>query len=503
MSSVGDSPVPSSARTVKLRQTFFWKLSVTFFWVSVMLFLAFFLFFQRFWKHFTDKTDQILNWEIAEEYVRSFAPVLSPAADGDAVEQLIYEASLKTPSHEIYVLDGSGSPLFPTNSSPEHRLVKVPIAPIEEFVRQKAIPSNPLYCINPSNPPDGVIFSAAQVRVNEQLGYLLVVLRSHKFGSTHNMVGDLTAFSAVAFFSAVGLLLSLLLGVSMFYLITRRFSQMTSILREFRSGDFGRRLKVVSQDELGEHADTINQMADQIVASLDAIHARDASRRELVAGVAHDLRTPVAVMQIALESLAQEAPELTGEALQSRLRQILRNCESLDMLVTDLFELSKLGAEDFRPQLATVSVEDFVLGMHEQFAAAAEADGLRLTVSEADPSWTIAADPHLLERTVANLLKNALKFTEPGGEIHLAATRQQNGVRLSVRDSGIGIPQNAIANVFDRFYQAENLGKLQHQGTGLGLAIVKKIVELHHSNIQVDSAVGKGTEFSFVLPLQP
>lgn len=483
-------------------RTFLWRLSFAYFWTSFVTFFAFSVFFRIYWTNFTDKTEQIVHWEVAEEYVRELSPFLSPTINSEELEKRIYQYALLVPDQEVYILNREGVVLFPRSTNEFDTHLELSVKPIEEFLSQRTLPSNPIYNISPGYTPfDRMIFSAARISLGSGEGYLLVVLDSRKRGATRNMVGDLTAFSAVVVFSIIGLILALLLGIAVFFLLTRRFGQMTAILREYREGDFSKRLEIVKRDELGEHAETINQMADQIVSSMEAIKARDVARRELISGVAHDLRTPVAVLQIALETLMAESKTISPEQLEGRIKQVLRSCESLDTLVQELFELSKLGAEDFVPNMVLVPVQDLVEGLHEQFSPAADSEGLTFTVSQTDSDWQILVDAHLIERALVNLLRNAFKFTRQGGTVSLEVTKVSSNLRIAIKDTGIGIPKSQLSQVFDRFFQAENAVRVKHQGTGLGLAIVKRIIELHNSKIQVASEEGVGTEFSFELPL--
>ncbi len=228
-------------------------------------------------------------------------------------------------------------------------------------------------------------------------------------------------------------------------------------------------------------------------------------RRELVANVSHELKTPVAAIRAVAETLADGAlgdPEAAGRFLD----HIRRESERLAKLVDDLLELTRLEAGVEPLERASVDLRAVAARAVERFRPLAEKKRLRLGLAEG-PRLEVAGDEKYLERAVANLLDNAIKFTPENGEVSVIVRREEAGAAgpeavVEVRDSGAGLPPEAVSRVFERFYRADADRSRQAGGTGLGLAIVKHVVLAHGGRVGVFSAgPGLGCRFWFSVPL--
>lgn len=222
-------------------------------------------------------------------------------------------------------------------------------------------------------------------------------------------------------------------------------------------------------------------------------------RKELVANVSHDLRTPVAVIHGYTETMMLKHDELTDDQRQRYIQIILQNTEKLKKLINELFELSKLESKDRQIQAEPMQLSDLVQDIIAKFRLLAEEKGIRLTVNTGKNLPQVYADLALIDRVMQNLIENAIKFCGEGDEIEVELTAEQDRVRVIVSDTGPGIAPNDIPLIFERYHRGENAQK--GSSTGLGLAIVKKIIDLHNSTIEVASTLGNGTEFRFYLPI--
>ena len=237
-----------------------------------------------------------------------------------------------------------------------------------------------------------------------------------------------------------------------------------------------------------------NAQAYEMLARLD----RDKS--QFVRTVTHELRSPVQVSENLLVLLEEgHVGELSGpqKDLVTRAR---RRIEFLQTLVNDLLDLAA-GKADLQPRTGPRDV-DLAAVVHDvcsRFAAAAQSKGLHLRVEVADGT-TIAGDPAEIDRLLDNLVGNAIRYTSQG-QVTVGLTREQDRARITVSDTGIGIPADALPRLFEEFFRARNARAVQEHGTGLGLAIVKTLVERHHGTIEVDSREGEGTTFVVLLPL--
>jgi signal transduction histidine kinase len=224
-------------------------------------------------------------------------------------------------------------------------------------------------------------------------------------------------------------------------------------------------------------------------------------RRELIANVSHDLRSPLASLRGYLETLLLKEHALTEADRRSYLEIALRQAQHMQTLISELFELARLDFEGYRIEAEPVQLGELARDVAQKFGLAAQTRQVQLDL-EVEPELGLArADIGLIERTLTNLLENALAHTPAGGRIVLSVRAQGARVMLCVSDNGSGIASVDMPRIFERFYRADKARRRDAKGSGLGLAIVKRIVELHGSEIRVDSVVDRGTTFWFDLPL--
>src|SRR6266536_3436763 len=231
----------------------------------------------------------------------------------------------------------------------------------------------------------------------------------------------------------------------------------------------------------------------------DITHLREIDRlkSEFIATASHELRTPLTSVQMGVHLLLEGAlGELTDN--QNEVLQACRqDCERLDKLMRDLLDLSKIEAGEGQPQLATVSAKDLLTTAVKELRPQVETKGLKLSVDVPVELPWVSVDRLQIERVISNLIINAVRHTK-NGEIKISAERRENHVSVSVRDTGSGIPSEYLPHIFDKFVQVPDAPT---GGAGLGLTISKSIVEAHGGKISVQSQIGRGTTFTFTLPL--
>ncbi len=234
----------------------------------------------------------------------------------------------------------------------------------------------------------------------------------------------------------------------------------------------------------------------RLVAQLEAENRT--LRRDLVANVSHDLRTPLAALRGYLELLAAGGERLPAAQREQYLGVALRQSEHLATLIDELFELAKLDFKGVELQREPFCLADLASDVMHKFQLDAQARQVTLAVEAAPGLPWVDADLSLIERVLDNLVGNALRHTPPGGCVSLRATAADGAVRAEVCDTGCGIAAADLPHIFDRFYRGRD-GK-GSGSTGLGLAITKRILELHGVCVQVDSRAGEGACFGFSLP---
>ena len=322
-------------------------------------------------------------------------------------------------------------------------------------------------------------------------------------------------FRAAAIANVTGLLAviglaAMIVAVVVATALARRFTTPLRRLREasrgLAEGDLARRVPAESMDEhaseLGDLARQFNTMAERLQESVEIIrHDRDRSR-DFLADVSHELRTPIAALRTFNELLVEHAgsdPAARAEFLEASKVQL----ERLDWLAQNLLELSKLDSGlvllDLRPDDLRATVEQAV----EQAEAAARRRGIDLAIALPDHPLRIRHDPVRIGQVVANLVGNAIKFTERGGSVRVEAEPSTDGARIVVSDTGVGIDAAELPRIFERFYRGTRASEARATGSGLGLAIVRSIVDMHGGSVTVESRVGAGSTFIVRLPRDP
>lgn len=334
--------------------------------------------------------------------------------------------------------------------------------------------------------------------------YAVEVTLSNPYTFRATALANVTGLLAAIAFFALGL--SVVVSAAMARRVTTPLRRLTEASRGLAEGDLSRRVPSsqvrAGSSELAELAVQFNAMADRLEESVEIIR-RDRDRsRDFLADVSHELRTPLAALRTFNELLREGAdadPDARAEFLESSGQQI----ERLDWLAQNLLELSKLDSGlvllDLRPDDLRAAVESAV----EQSASAARKRGITLTLNLPPGPVRIRHDPQRIGQVVANLVANAVKFTDHGGSVSVDAAATPDGARIDVVDTGVGIDAAELPHIFERFYRGSRANEARGSGSGLGLAIARSIVEMHGGTIVVESRVGAGSRFSVALPGDP
>jgi len=298
---------------------------------------------------------------------------------------------------------------------------------------------------------------------------------------------------------------SLLAALIVFRLLTRRLRALCAAIEAFRDGGFAEPLRlavpVAASDEIDRLARVCVEMSERIAGQLDAQARAEACRRELLANVSHDLRTPLASMQGYLETLLLKADSLAPEERHGYLQIATRHCERLGKLVGDLFELTRLEAREVRPNLEPFPIAELAQDVAQKFELQAGNAGLRLQTTIPPDVPAVPADIGMLERLLENLIENAMRHSPAGGVIGIEVAAEGDAVELRVSDTGRGMAAEELAHVFDRYYRVDRGEAADAGHAGLGLAICRRIVELHGGSIRAESRPGAGTCFVVRLPV--
>jgi signal transduction histidine kinase len=257
--------------------------------------------------------------------------------------------------------------------------------------------------------------------------------------------------------------------------------EMVTAARAMARGDYGRRVTATSRDEVGELARAFNTMATEL-AEVDRM------RRDLVANVAHELRTPIGALRAKLENLVDDVEPLERATLEAMLRQI----ERLGSLVEQLLDLSRLESGTVPLERSNFMAATLLDHVVDEWRTQAEIRDVRLETDVEPRSLVLHADEERLRQVVANLVANAVHHSPRGGRVVLRANRQDSVTRLEVTDEGPGIPPADAERVFERFYRLDQARSTREGGSGLGLSIARWIVDLHGGTIRAETAEPRG-----------
>jgi two-component system, OmpR family, sensor histidine kinase SenX3 len=233
------------------------------------------------------------------------------------------------------------------------------------------------------------------------------------------------------------------------------------------------------------------------VSDVSDAHRVESVRRDFVANVSHELKTPIGALEVLAETLASETDPAVTRPLAERM---VKEADRLARIVDDLLDLSLIETQEApnrTPIPLAVLIDDAVDRLRPM--AAAGGIDLRCSVSEDGP--TIVCDRRQVVSAIANLIDNAVKYSEPGSAVTVTSSTEEGQVVLTIEDAGIGIPRGDLERIFERFYRVDQARSRDTGGTGLGLAIVRHVARAHGGDVTVDSTEGQGSTFRLLLPL--
>jgi two-component system OmpR family sensor kinase/two-component system sensor histidine kinase BaeS len=332
------------------------------------------------------------------------------------------------------------------------------------------------------------IGQSLSIKVNDAAVGSLIVLNLQKGVLENEFINSLN--KAILWAAVFAAIVALLLGMIISKHLTRPLAMLTNAASRLAGRDLGYRVPVLSGDEIGELAVSFNNMAE-------TLERNERLRKNLIADTAHELRTPLSILRGNLESLQEEIIKASPEIIISLHDEVMR----ITRLVNELQDISLADAGELRLNRRSVSVDELVEKATLLFSGEANQKNVNFQVDIQAGMPQVHVDPDRIVQVVLNILKNALFYTQPGGSVRLSAVLQGDSAVFSIRDTGLGIAPEDLANVFERFYRSEQSRHRAGGGAGLGLAIAKGLVEAHGGKIWVESKVNEGSIFSFSVPV--
>jgi signal transduction histidine kinase len=296
------------------------------------------------------------------------------------------------------------------------------------------------------------------------------------------------------------MVISVGLGAIIAFGLAQHLNALREAARRVEQGQFDTRVEVSSSDELSELAAAFNRMSSEVGASFEALRAMEQSRRDMVAAISHDLRTPLSSIRAMLEAIDDGVVTDTatiGQYHHAMHDQVAR----LSRLIDDLFELSRLDSGALQLHKAPVDLTELVAETVESLRPSAERSSIKLVIEQQLKPMVGFVDPDQLQRVVANLVHNAIRHTPEGGQIVVGVRDVEGKCAVEVADSGEGIARADLDHIFERFYRGEKARtRTDDAGAGLGLAIAKAIVEAHDGQIWAENGASTGARFVFTIP---
>jgi signal transduction histidine kinase len=303
-------------------------------------------------------------------------------------------------------------------------------------------------------------------------------------------------FYAAVVLSVIGLIATLLGSIVIAKKISQPLRRLAGDTERIIDGQFDSTLPVSGDDELSRLAKTFNRAAC-LASQIGELKHKDQRRREMVATVSHDLRTPLTSLRGFLETLQLKNGGMQASEQQHFLEIALRQSEKVSRLAQELFELAKLECDETCLNLEDINLAELVQDVCQKFQLYARQRGIELIAGLRLDLPPVSADIGLIERLLTNLIDNALRHTPSGGQVRVDAWPAEQRIMMSVTDTGIGISKEYLPGLFD--WESPLSRQARAEGGGFGLVIVAKIVSLHGGNIQVDSSLGHGSSFRFDL----
>lgn len=492
---------PRESEMIAWRQSIYVKLSAAL-WVLVFSVcgLQFFVLYSL-WTRAETERIQLLNWELAVNYARDLRPILEHDGISPELRRALGRLSGFNFEAEVFILDQHGKPLAWSYRGPNSEADVVPIELLERFLTSEPNRRLPLLGPKLSKPGRNGPFVAERILIRDRPGYLYVVLDGLRAGIYRGTLLDRYLLFGGGFTSGLLSLFAFIVGAVVFSILTRRLRVLTQTVDRIADGDYRARIELTGKDEVHHLAAQINAMAATIDANIETIRAGDESRRQLIATLSHDLRTPITALRANLEATEASLERLSAEERRERFRRMFGTIENLTELLSQLFELAKLESGERKPAREPFSLSELIseeVFFEQEIFARERGVALVLVAPEGLPF--VSADAEMIYRVLLNLVKNAITHTPQEGTVTVTLTTRASRIEVSVSDTGCGIAEGDLRRVFDRFYTGDTARTRGRGGTGLGLAIVKQMLNLHEEEIFVESTVGVGTRFWFTLP---
>ncbi|SES93869.1 sensor histidine kinase [Thalassotalea agarivorans] len=451
-------------------------------------------------KNLRDQGQQQLHLSLAASLVRDNPVLQNSQWDAIGLKNLFHTQMVLGPAFEFYLLDADGNVV--THSYDDSLIMhsSVDLYPIKALTQN--LQPLPIYGRDPRS-DEPKIFSAAPIFHGSQLsGYVYVIVAGQQYQKVLEHLSYSSHTTMLATLIVIALLLLFGVMLALFRSITRPIKQLANNMQQLAMADFDidsvplMPWRKNSSNEIDQLGLVYNDMAERIHSQISQLQHNDQERKNMLSQISHDLRTPLASMQGYVElMLLDEGMEKDKQ--QRYLKTVYGNTQQLNQLIHQIFELAYLEAGHVTVNEEGFNLIELLYDVKAKFAPSLENKNIRLNISPESGQIVLTSDIAKLERVLTNLIENAIRHSDSGSEILLAATAAST-VSIVLTDFGTGIPPQDIDYIFEPRYRASNAVDCKEKHFGLGLAITKQLVQLLGGQLSVSSEMGKGTQFTLV-----
>lgn len=479
------------------RLSIFSRISILFFALITLLCLLFMGLTYLSVAGFHEASTQLLNKDVAGHIAKFTSPFRADGIDRKKADSVFYDAMVLSPSAEVYFLDSSGKVVAFHANEKEIRQWVLPLDNIKKLIASDG--SEYIKSPDPRDPENTKIFSAAEVEYkSRKLGYIYVILGSNK--SMSQMLYASYFGSLLIKVSLAIVILSILFALLYIARLRKNFDCMVAVLSRFQNGDFSARFPENKHYELLPVTTAFNQLADLLVYNIDRLTHTEKERKDFVANISHDLRTPLSIARGYTETLLMEKEKnITGQQREEFLHLVYRKIQQVEHMVKQLFDLSKMESVTFEPKKEPFVFSEVLQEIIQESTPSASVKNIRIDSSNSTNASWIFADIGMMERVIQNLLVNAILYTPSNGNIRVTLEKQNDRIVFMIRNSGEPLTEQTVKWFNDKSGSDHLRNRPAY--TGIGLTIVKTVLQLHHLEFELTASADLGNTFTIYIPV--
>ena len=449
--------------------------------------------------YFFNASTELLNKDVAAHIAKFTSPFESDKINKDKADSVFYNAMVVSPSIEVYFLDTTGKVMYYEAPDSAIKLKQIPLDNVHKLILSKG--KEYITSPDPKDPGHNKIFSAAEViKGDRKLGYIYVILGSKEYSNTSELL--FTSHAATLAIEAFAIIIIASFIISFYYIkrLQRRYNAVLSVLDQYKQGNFAARFTGSRNDEFSPVTGSFNTMAELLSQNISKLKKAEKERRNFIANISHDLRTPLSIASGYAETLVNEGAKIPADKQKEYTQLVVNKLKQVENMVLQLFELSRLDAIDFKTEKEPFIFSEILQEITTSFTMAAAAKHIELTCIGCNELIWTKGDIKMMERVVQNLVSNAIKNTPDRGKIIIRLKLQNNRLKAIFENSGEHLSADLL-NWINSGVETDIIGTRPFHKTGLGLVIVKRILSLHDSHLMASANPDANNCFAFTLPV--